>query len=408
MRLFKPTYRDSKGKTREVKKWWIETRDHLGTIRRFAGYTDQDQTEILGKKIDKLIVHRLNNEPPDKDLSKWIESMESKLRGRLVDVGILAPSRATIGKTLSENIDDYRESLEARNKTKQYINTTINAVKRITTDCRFNYWTDIEATKVESYLRHLRENGISYRRSNAYLMAIKMFTYWMVEEKRASESPIGHLDALDPELDRRRIRRALSVDELRRLLEAALSGQIQFGLTGYERSLIYKFSIESGLRANELRTLKVSSFDFENRTVTVEATNSKRRRKDKLPLRKDMASELQAYFVNKNKLPASQAFNLPIRTADMLKIDLEAAGIPYVDESGRYADYHSLRHDTGTLLAASGVNVKTAQTLMRHSNVNLTLNVYTHTLTGQEAQAVESLPDLSLPSSRQQARKNLA
>jgi hypothetical protein len=28
----------------------------------------------------------------------------------------------------------------------------------------------------------------------------------------------------------------------------------------------------------------------------------------------------------------------------MLRIDLGAAGIPYQDESGRFADFHSLRH----------------------------------------------------------------
>lgn len=38
----------------------------------------------------------------------------------------------------------------------------------------------------------------------------------------------------------------------------------------------------------------------------------------------------------------------------------------------------------------------------RHSNINLTLSRYTHTLVGRETQAVESLPDLSLPSSQSQ------
>ena len=37
---------------------------------------------------------------------------------------------------------------------------------------------------------------------------------------------------------------------------------------------------------------------------------------------------------------------------------------------------------------------------MRHSDINLTMGRYTHTLLGQEAQAVESLPDFSLPSSK--------
>jgi site-specific recombinase XerD len=52
----------------------------------------------------------------------------------------------------------------------------------------------------------------------------------------------------------------------------------------------------------------------------------------------------------------------------MLKEDLAAANIPYVDSAGRYADFHSLRHSTGSLLVAAGVHPKVIQSIMRHSN----------------------------------------
>jgi len=107
------------------------------------------------------------------------------------------------------------------------------------------------------------------------------------------------------------------------------------------------------------------------------------------------------------------SFDVPERTADMIKADLAEAGIEYVDDAGRYADFHALRHTTGSLLAASGVHPKTAQSIMRHSDINLTMSRYTHTLAGQEAQAVASLPDLSAPSREAQRAtgtdgKNLA
>ncbi|MFC1766457.1 tyrosine-type recombinase/integrase [Planctomycetota bacterium] len=72
--------------------------------------------------------------------------------------------------------------------------------------------------------------------------------------------------------------------------------------------------------------------------------------------------------------------------------------MPYVDDVGRFADFHALRHTTGSLLAASGVHPKVAQSIMRHGDINLTMSLYTHTLRGQESEAVKSLPDLSLPS----------
>ncbi|UCG50309.1 MAG: tyrosine-type recombinase/integrase, partial [Phycisphaerales bacterium] len=74
--------------------------------------------------------------------------------------------------------------------------------------------------------------------------------------------------------------------------------------------------------------------------------------------------------------------------------------MPFVDDCGRCADFHSPRHTTGSLLAPSGVHPNVAQSIMRHSDINLTLSRYTHTLTGQEAEAVAGLPDFSLPSTQ--------
>ena len=82
----------------------------------------------------------------------------------------------------------------------------------------------------------------------------------------------------------------------------------------------------------------------------------------------------------------------------MLRADLADTGIPYVDESGRFADFHSLRYSTGSLLAASDAHPKVAQAIMRHSTVELTLRRYSHIYKGQESEAVAVLPDLSQPS----------
>ncbi len=51
------------------------------------------------------------------------------------------------------------------------------------------------------------------------------------------------------------------------------------------------------------------------------------------------------------------------------------------------------------MLANSGCHPKTAQLLLRHSDVNLTLQTYTHTVREALTSAVNTLPDLSTPSS---------
>jgi integrase len=148
------------------------------------------------------------------------------------------------------------------------------------------------------------------------------------------------------------------------------------------REACKRFAANTGLRANEIRSLTVSSFNLGDCTVRVKAAYSKRRREDVLPLRKDTAKAITELL--KSKTPNAKAFNLPsrYRMADMIREDFRDAGINWQDDGDGVLDFHSLRHSTASLLAASGVHPKTAQDLMRHSDINLTMSRYTHTLRG--------------------------
>ena len=118
-----------------------------------------------------------------------------------------------------------------------------------------------------------------------------------------------------------------------------------------------------------------------------------------LLLRKDTVQALRTFL--RGRTAAVRAFKVPIKTAKMLRGDLADAGIPYINDAGRYADFHSLRHTFITNLARSKVHPKTAQTLARHSSITLTMDRYSHSLVGEQVAAIEALPDLSLPSGQQ-------
>ena len=76
--------------------------------------------------------------------------------------------------------------------------------------------------------------------------------------------------------------------------------------------------------------------------------------------------------------------------ANMLKNDLELAGIEYVDAAGRYADFHSLRYSFASILHQSGVSPEVAQSLLRHSTIGLTMDTYTHIGLYDERAAINS------------------
>jgi integrase len=80
-----------------------------------------------------------------------------------------------------------------------------------------------------------------------------------------------------------------------------------------------------------------------------------------LPLRPELAADLKARMAL--FLPTAKAFPGMWRDkgAVMLRVDLEAAGIPAIDEYGRVVDFHSLRHTFGTLGAKAGIPLATMQ-----------------------------------------------
>jgi len=80
----------------------------------------------------------------------------------------------------------------------------------------------------------------------------------------------------------------------------------------------------------------------------------------------------------------------------MLKRDLEAVGIPYQDDVGKYADFHSLRHTFASVLDKAKLTLKERQTLLRHSTIALTMDIYTHIGLHDERQGIDKMP--SLPS----------
>ena len=69
-----------------------------------------------------------------------------------------------------------------------------------------------------------------------------------------------------------------------------------------------------------------------------------------------------------------------------------AVGIPFCDEQGRYADFHSLRYSWATHLQRQGVNSRMAMKLMRHSDRKLTDKIYTDVNLLPLGETVRNLP----------------
>jgi hypothetical protein len=66
--------------------------------------------------------------------------------------------------------------------------------------------------------------------------------------------------------------------------------------------------------------------------------------------------------------------------------------LPATKRAGlRHFTYYDLRHTFGSHLIAAGVDLKTVSTLMGHSSIAVTLDIYGHMLRGKDREAIDRL-----------------
>ena len=245
-----------------------------------------------------------------------------------------------------------------------------------------------------------RSRGLSAKAANHYLAAAQQFSRWLAKKTKGTD-PLEELKPFNAEADRRRERRVLAADELRRLILAAGESDRTFrGLSGRDRAALYATAIGTGFRAEELGCLTPAHFnhDAANPHVYLSAAETKNGKGVEQPLPPDVAAELRTYLAGRSEREPVWPGTWWTRAADMIRIDLEAAGIPFVVE-GRdgplYADLHALRHSFVALLDRSGATLREAMQLARHSDPKLTMRTYGRLRLADLGGAVGRLPSLT-------------
>lgn len=382
------------------------------------------------------------------------------------------------GTPLASHFDAYIDYLRAKGTTAGRMRDTRSRLQRAADDCGFTQLANMNADALDGWLSIHAAEGMSAATLNSYLEAYVAFGYWCAGkrikgrtaryngEKRLTANPFGGMSNYDQRADPRRQRRALTEAELLRLLGVArrrpladygrlavrkdqadvkrkrdtwkaapltwetlgaaerrarerlaknpkLVGRLE--LRGWERALIYKTLVLTGLRKGELASVTVGQVELNAQPayIVLNAADEKARRGAEIPLRADLAKDLSEWLDHKlqalqgdpkrsdgasvDRLPSdTPLFNVPDKLVKVLNRDLIAAGIVKRDDRGRTVDVHALRHTFGTLLSKGGVAPRTAQAAMRHSSIDLTMNTYTDPRLLDVAGAMDALPSLPL------------
>jgi len=384
------------------KHWWGRYRDALGIERRVSLAADK---KIAQQKLNELI-----------------QQVEREKSGLADDIEV------EMKKPIIVHLELYKQHLIAKNDSERHIKEVMRRIKRVLDDRQIKTAMQLKAVEVEAFINDLRANqNMSLETCNHYMRSMKSFARWMLRNDRLYRNPLDNLELVNTSTDRRHDRRPLSMDEFIRMYEAAKTGPPVEGIIGPDRAMLYLLAAWTGFRKGELGSLTLRNFvglDTETPMVMVRAGYSKRRRDDNMVLHLDIADHFKKWLEIRQPasddeilFPISEAScGVERKTADMMAFDLAAARrfwiaetndeaeqkkhhasdfLKYQDTDGKFADFHALRHTFITNLSYANVAPKTAQMLARHSDIKLTMQIYTHINAQEQADAIKSLPGLT-------------
>jgi integrase/recombinase XerD len=238
---------------------------------------------------------------------------------------------------------------------------------------------DVDAATVSGFLAALREGGpdhppLSAASSARAVVAVRGLHKFGYADGQL-ESDVAR--EVRPPAPPRRLPKAISVEDVERLLEAADFDQTPLSVR--DRALL-EVLYGTGARISEAVGLDVDDLDIAGRTVLLRGKGGKQRL---APLGSFAARALEAYLV---RVRPGLAFN----GAGTPKVFLNSRGGPLsrqsawtvlrsaADKAGLATDIspHTLRHSFATHLMEGGADVRVVQELLGHASVTTT-QIYT-------------------------------
>jgi len=139
---------------------------------------------------------------------------------------------------------------------------------------------------IQDALAELQEAGRSTKTLQTYLEALKSLTGWCLKRGILRDDPLTGMTKFNttPDIERR----ALSLDEVQALLEAAPE----------YRRIVYQVALCSGLRATELRSLKSHDLDVQRGGLHLSPEWTKNRKPGFQPLARWLIDELRDYALS--------------------------------------------------------------------------------------------------------------
>jgi integrase len=220
--------------------------------------------------------------------------------------------------------------------------------------------------------------------------------------------PFNVANEVEPPRPTRTQFRTLSPEEARRFLSVCEPAQLK---------ALFVLALTTGLRQGELLALKWRDIDFEHRRITVrgtlqrrpgqglvvaetktaasrrqvslawtavEALHNHRERAEKVWRNRGTVPSIDDFVFTNDEGKPLDAGNLRDRVFRPL---LAKASVPMIR-------FHDLRHTFATLLLGKGTNPKLVSEMLGHSNISMTLGIYSHATPTMHRQAADAIDEV--------------
>ncbi|MCX8027685.1 MAG: site-specific tyrosine recombinase XerD [Thermodesulfovibrionales bacterium] len=222
---------------------------------------------------------------------------------------------------------------------------------------------------ISEYLSHLTDKGMSPASRGRFVSTLRGYCTFLLIEKMIDENPA---ETLHPPKKWERLPKALSLDEIVRLLETEMPTKY------YDRdSAMLELMYSSGLRVSEIVSLKIDDVNLDGGFLKVTGKGSKER---VVPMNKRAIDKIKSY-INGLRHETLKKKNSPF-------LFLSNRGEPMtrqrfwqsLKELGKLAGLelspHSIRHSFATHLLEGGADLRSVQKMLGHSDISTT-QIYT-------------------------------
>lgn len=228
---------------------------------------------------------------------------------------------------------------------------------------------DIERKHIREYLAHLYEAGKSKRTCARKLSALRSYFHYGIGQKWITKNPVEEIEL--PKLEKK-LPPSLSYDQVKVLLDQPdLSNYL-----GLRDRTMMELLYSSGLRVSELAQINKSDIDFDQKLVKLMGKGKKERI---VPFTLNARDWIQKYLEDAEREESDKEALFLNKFGDRLTTrSIDRLFAAYLKQSGLSARItpHTIRHTIATHWLENGMDLKTIQLILGHSNL-ATTTIYT-------------------------------